>query len=68
MFGGIDTLSDRAANALWADFAQHDSSGSACVWRLLLTKQEVRGEKGYSDILGFLAVMAEMLDNQGKQL
>ncbi len=68
MFGGIDTLSDRAANALWADFAQHDSSGSACVWCLLLTKQEERGEKGYSDILGFLSVMAEMLDNQGKQI
>jgi len=25
-------------------------------------------EKGYSDILGFLTVMAEMLDNQGKQI
>lgn len=68
MFGGINTLSDRAANALWADFAQHDSNSSACVWCLLLTKQEEIGEKVYSDILGFLPVMADVLDNQGKQI
>lgn len=44
------------------------TAAALLVWGVYYWLNRKNEEKGYSDILGFLTVMAEMLDNQGKQI